>query len=67
MKSNFRLSELAEVQAPLPRLEPYQRCRCGKCRECRDNERWDKVFAKFETKDDRWETKGLFQSTLRGW
>ena len=67
MKTNFRLSELAEVQAPLPRLSPYQRCRCGKCRECRDNERWDKVFAKFEAKEDRWETKGMFQSTLRGW
>ena len=54
--------------APLPPLERYQRCRCNACRECRDNAKWDRIFAKFELKtDDKWDTKGLFQSTLRGW
>ena len=54
--------------APLPPLAPYQRCNCGSCRTCLDNEKWDRVFAKFEIKqEDHWETKGMFQSTLRGW
>jgi hypothetical protein len=35
---------------PLPPLEPYVRCSCGSCRECRDNETWDWLFAKFEDK-----------------
>ncbi len=55
------------VNAPLPALTPYQRCKCGSCRECRDNEKWDRVWAKFQTSEDQWETKGYFQSTLRGW
>ena len=46
-------------------LQPYQRCRCGVCRDCQENERWDRVFARFEVKK-YWEDRGLFQSTLRG-
>ena len=47
---------------------PYLRCCCDKCQECRTNETWDRIFAKFEVKEeDTWQTKGLFQSTLRGW
>ena len=49
--------------APLPPLEPYQRCRCGTCRTCLDNAKWDRIFAKFEVKDDG-EVRGLFQSPL---
>jgi len=53
---------------PLPPLAPYQRCKCGACRECRENAKWDRVFAKFEVKEeDQWPTRGLFRSTLRGW
>ena len=26
---------------------PYKRCRCGLCRQCIDNEKWDERFAKF--------------------
>lgn len=48
---------------PLPPLVPYARCRCGLCRECRDNEKWDRVFAKFEVKADP-EVRGLFRSPL---
>ena len=48
-----------------PRLEPYRRCTCGRCRECEDNERWDRIFARFEVKK-YWEERGMFQSTLRG-
>jgi hypothetical protein len=56
------------INGPLPALAPYQRCKCGNCRDCKVNAKWDAVFAKFETKEeDRWPTKGLFQSTLRGW
>ena len=56
------------VNAVLPPLAPYQRCTCGSCDECRSNERWDRVFARFEVKEeDNWPTKGMFQSTLRGW
>jgi len=42
---------------PLRPLPPYVRCNCGSCRECRDNEKWDRVFAKFEVKDNR-DTRG---------
>jgi hypothetical protein len=56
-----------QLLAPLPQLAPYQRCRCGTCRECQDNQKWDRVFAKFEVTEDNWKTKGFFQSTLRGW
>ena len=45
-------------------LAPYQRCQCGMCRECLDNARWDRVFARFEVKV-YWDEKGIFQSTLR--
>jgi hypothetical protein len=56
------------VEAPLPPLTPYPRCSCGKCQECLTNAKWDKIFAKFEVREeDNWETRGLFQSTLRGW
>jgi hypothetical protein len=58
------LHQLApSVHVPLPPLRPYERCCCGRCRECRDNERWDRVFAKFEIKQFG-EERGLFQSTL---
>jgi len=55
------------LMAPLPPLAPYKRCKCGSCRECQDNQKWDRVFAKFEVKEDTWKGKGFFQSTLRGW
>jgi len=56
-----------QLVAPLPPHASYQRCKCGSCRGCRDNQKWDRVFAKFEVTEDNWETKGFFQSTLRGW
>ena len=55
------------VEAPLPPLTPYTRCECGTCTECRTNAKWDAIFAKFEGGQDHWPTKGMFQSTLRGW
>ena len=68
MRRSFRSRETQVVlNAPLPALQPYKRCVCGKCRECQDNEKWDRVFAKYQTPEDEWETKGFFQSTLRGW
>jgi len=51
---------------PLPPLRPYLRCMCRRCPECLENERWDRIFARFATTEDHWETNGLFQSTLRG-
>ena len=66
MRATMRNREIT-YDGPLPPLQPYQRCTCGTCRECQDNAKWDRVFAKFQIPDDRWETKGLFQSTLRGW
>ena len=38
----------ARELAALPPLAPYQRCTCG---SCRDNAKWDRVFAKFEVKE----------------
>ena len=57
----------ANSMASLPPLAPYRRCKCGSCRQCQDNQKWDRVFAKFEVKEDSWKTKGYFRSTLRGW
>jgi hypothetical protein len=45
------------------KLIPHRRCRCGLCRECLDNAKWDRVFAKFEVKV-YWDERGVFQSTL---
>jgi len=56
------------LNIPLPALPQYQRCRCGSCKECVDNAKWDRIFAKFEIAEtDNWDTKGLYGSTLRGW
>jgi hypothetical protein len=69
MKTNRRLARAAAPQGAargyFPRLEPFPRCRCGQCRECQENDRWDRVFARLEVKK-YWEDRGLFQSTLRG-
>ena len=48
---------------PLPPLRPYRRCACGSCRECRDNEKWDRVFTKFATKEYG-QVRGMFRSPL---
>jgi hypothetical protein len=55
--------DMVSPTAPLPRLEPFVRCACGSCRECRENEKWDRVFAKFEVKDYG-ERRGFFRSPL---
>lgn len=44
-------------------LAPYPRCRCGKCKRCLDNDKWDRIFAKFIV--EHREERGLFQSSLR--
>jgi len=66
-KSEHSRTVGAELQVPLPPLAPYLRCTCDSCRQCLDNQKWDRVFAKFEVTEDNWKTKGFFQSTLRGW
>ena len=55
--------DAAGMKAPLPRLRPYVRCSCGSCRECRDNAKWDRVFAKFEVKNYG-DERGIFRSPL---
>jgi hypothetical protein len=52
-----------EEGIPLPPLRPYVRCTCGLCRECHDNEKWDRVFAKFEVKEAP-DVRGFFRSPL---
>jgi len=47
------------------KLAPYKRCQCGICRECQDNAKWDRIFAKFEV-NVYWDERGVFQSTLGG-
>ena len=47
------------------KLAPYKRCQCGLCRECQDNAKWDRIFAKFEV-SVYWDERGVFQSTLGG-
>ena len=46
----------------LPPLAPYVRCKCGRCRACIDNAKWDRVFAKFETKEP--DQRGVYQSAI---
>jgi len=45
-------------------LAPYRRCRCGVCSMCKDNAKWDRIFAKFEVSQYT-DVKGVFQSPLR--
>ena len=47
---------------PLPKLAPYQRCACGVCATCKDDAKWDRIFAKFESRER--EERGIFQSTI---
>ena len=54
------LTQAVEL-ATLP-LVPYQRCTCGSCRECHDNAKWDRIFAKFEVNDT--EVRGLYGCAL---
>jgi len=61
----FSLGLKPASRGRFPKLEPYRRCRCGQCRECLDNERWDRIFARFHV-EHYGDEKGLFQSTLRG-
>jgi hypothetical protein len=71
MTQNSRKSPLrfeSAVIGRLPPLQPYKRCSCGTCQECRTNAKWDRAFAKVEIREeDSWATKGLYRSTLRGW
>jgi hypothetical protein len=51
------------VSGPLPPLQPYTRCPCGSCPECRSNAKWDRIFAKFEVKE-RTDTRRIYRSPL---
>src|SRR5436305_2680507 len=33
-------------------LQPYVRCACGTCGECIEDERWDRIFARFDRTSD---------------
>jgi hypothetical protein len=55
----------AAGERAIPFPEPAPRCRCGQCRDCIENERWDRIFARFRV-DQYWEDRGLLQSPLRG-
>lgn len=46
-------------------LAPYRRCRCGVCAMCKDNAKWDRIYAKFVAPEYT-DVKGLFQSPLKG-
>lgn len=60
--TTYRAFRFAPATHPLPPLMPYQRCKCGHCRSCSENAKWDRVFAKFEKKDR--DERGLFQCAL---
>ena len=44
-------------------LAPYERCRCGACFTCMDNDKWDRIFAKFAV-SEYGDEKGMFRSPL---
>ena len=46
-------------------LAPYPRCRCGACAMCKDNEKWDRIYAKFVVPEYT-DVRGMFQSPLKG-
>jgi len=56
--TRFPVSHPATITAPAP----YQSCTCGKCRQCFDNARWDRIFAKFEVKES--DVRGVYRSAL---
>jgi hypothetical protein len=47
---------------PLPKLAPYAKCTCGSCRDCRENAKWDRIFAKHATEEH--EEHGLYGCAL---
>jgi hypothetical protein len=59
--------EAAPLPAPrhaaLPSPRPYRPCACGSCPQCRDNAKWDRIFAKFEVKKP--EVRGMYGCALR--
>ena len=64
LQSNIRLGRGVRFgNAPLPPLQPYTRCPCGACPECRSNAKWDRVFQKFAVKEYG-DTRGVFGSPL---
>ena len=66
MQVNSDVTPALQKRLKRSALAPYKRCRCGLCRECIDNEKWDQRFAKFEVKQ-YWDERGMFRSTLSGW
>jgi hypothetical protein len=58
----------APLRAPrrvtLPPPAPYLPCACGSCPKCRDNAKWDRIFAKFELKEA--DVRGVYGCPLRG-
>jgi hypothetical protein len=58
----FRTFRDVPTNHPLPALVPYARCTCGSCRACRENAKWDRIFAKHETKER--EEQGLYRCPL---
>ena len=58
----YRAFRAVPTSHPLPPLAPYVRCTCGSCHDCRENAKWDRIFAKFEVKVP--EERGLYQSAL---
>ncbi len=65
MSDNPKPKETKPIRLHRSRLAAYKRCQCGMCRECHDNEKWDRIFAKFEV-NVYWDERGVFQSTLGG-
>ena len=69
MRSNRRIAIATLPQyaseTQFPPLRPLPRCRCGRCAECLDNERWDRIFARFAAPHSG-DVRGMFQSTLSG-
>ncbi len=57
----FRAFRDVPTNHPLPALEPYVRCKCGSCRDCRENAKWDRIFAKHETTAEQ---RGVYQCAL---
>jgi len=58
----YRAFREAPTNHPLPPLAPYVRCTCGSCRDCIDNAKWDRIFAKYEIKEQ--EERGVYRCAL---
>jgi hypothetical protein len=49
------------------RSTPRARCRCGKCRECKDNARWEQIFREKFADPDYYKERAVSHGSSLSW